>query len=398
MVSKSMMEEWVYLWKNKRLLVILLLVPFVFTVLFGAAYSEGKLHSLPTVYFDEDQSALSRQVIQAFQASETFEIVAPVHSEAELSERIQQGQATLGIVLPSGMEKRVRRGETGQLLTFVDGSNLAVVNSALQGANEVVQTISGGIAIKRMEAKGIDQDTLFSLRSGYRMLYNPTLHYGIFMPLGLVSAAIQQALMLGIALCIVRHREKGNAGVFVERLSEVGVVRWLYAKSMPYFLIGIIQFGLCFALLINKYHFPFVGQAGWMLVLSIVFMVSLLGLGLLVSAFTPDRLQATQISMLIALLSFPLSGYTWPFIAMPDALVFVGRLMPLTYFLHGVQEIALKGHGWAALQSDLIALGLISAVTFSLTAFRLFRQKAMQKKSEASNELPELENSFQSTI
>ncbi|MBP1934126.1 ABC transporter permease [Ammoniphilus resinae] len=360
-VSDWILEEWTFLLKSKRMWIILLLVPLFFTFLFGSVYSGGKLRLLPVAFLDEDHSELSRQVMQAFDSSEVFSVREEVRSEDGLVHQIELGEAEVGVVIPKGFEKAVTRGERGELMTIIDGSNIMVVNSALNSANEIVQTFSGGISIKRVEAKGLTDDSVFSLRFAHRMLYNPGLSYSIFMPLGLVSALVQQVLLLAIALSVVRYKP----------LRVVPLGKWIYAKTVPYFWLGLFLVMSTMGILIKGYDFPFVGQTSQMLLLTVLFVFALVGLGMLISAISPNALQATQISMLLALLSFPLSGYTWPFISMPKALVSVAHVFPLTYYLDGLQKIAVKGSDWIQIQGDLVGLLLIAAVTFSITWFLL---------------------------
>jgi len=374
MVSDWIVEEWTFLLKSKRMWVILLLVPLFFTFLFGSAYSQGKLRSLPLVFVDEDQSDLSRQILQAFDSSEVFSVHEQVRSEDRLVHQIELGEAEIGVIIPKGFDKAITRGERGELMAIIDGSNIMVVNSALNAANEIVQTFSGEIAIKRVEAKGLTDDSVLSLQFAHRMLYNPGLSYSIFMPLGLVSALVQQVLLLAIALSIVRFKPLGS----------VPLGKWLYAKTIPYFLVGVFLVMTTMVILMKGYDYPFLGQTWQMLLLTILFVLSLIGLGMLISAISPNALQATQISMLLALLSFPLSGYTWPFISMPKALVTVAHIFPLTYYLDGLQKIAVKGSEWILILGDLVGLLIIIVVTFSVT-WLLLKANLFGKRKKGSH-------------
>lgn len=371
-VADLIMAEWKFLASSKRLLALVLLVPLLFAFLFGSTYSQGKIRDLPLIIMDEDRSKLSRQILQAFDGSESFAVVDESGSEDALIKRIKSGEAAVGVIIPGDFEKTVTRGDRGELMTVVDGSNIMVVNHALNAANEIVQTFSGGIALKRMEAKGLTEDTVFSLSFAYRMLYNPGLSYSIFIPLGLMAAIVQQVLLIAIACSIARYKDQGKGN---DPLPSGSWGKWLYAKAVPYFLLGVFQVMATMGILIKQFDYPFLGHTGFMILLTILFICSLIGLGMLLSAVSPNTLQATQISMLLAVLSFPLSGYTWPFLAMPKELTMIGHIFPLTYFLDGLQKIAIKGSGWEQLQHDLAGLLIITVVTLAATALVLIRQR-----------------------
>ncbi|MED4603159.1 ABC transporter permease [Paenibacillus validus] len=374
-------DEWRHIIKDRRLFLILFIVPVMYTLLFGSLYTHHKVTEMTTIVMDEDQSPLSRQIIQAFEESESFQVTREAHTEEEVRRAIASGEAKVGLFIPSRFEASLKQGQTLPLLTWVDGSNMLYSNSATKGANEVITTFSMGLSAKKMKLQqGLQDEQVANVLSPipfrYRVLYNPTFNYSDFMMYGLVGAILQQVLFLGISLTVTREKDGGTWQRYAAWKRDPW--RIAYAKTAPYFLINL--FNTTIALLIASYLFgaPLAGSlfAGLAVVMSFTFAVC--GIGYLISMFSGNQLGATQTAMLIAVPSFLLSGFTWPFEAMPRALQVLGHLLPLTYFLDGVRSVFVKANDYSAIGYDCLALVMMGLVTFMaamlLTRFAVFRK------------------------
>ncbi|UJF32455.1 ABC transporter permease [Paenibacillus hexagrammi] len=381
-VGKLIAEEWMHIIKDRRLFAILFLVPIMYTLLFGSIYVHHKVTGMATVVLDQDQSPLSRQVIQAFEESESFQVTKELHTEEEVKQALATGSAKVGLVIPSDFEARLKHGETLPLLTLIDGSNMMISNSATKGANEVITTFSMGYSMKKLQLQQGLQDeqvmnTLSPIPYRYRIMYNSTFNYSDFMLYGLMGAILQQVLFLGIALTITRDKDNGTW----ERFAQWKRNPWriAYAKTAPYFLINLCNTAVAFVVALYVFEAPMGGSllTGAAVIVSFTFAVS--GIGYLISLFSGNQLGSTQTAMLIAVPSFMLSGFTWPFEAMPKALQVVGHMLPLTYFLDGVRNIFIKGNDFTVIWKDCVALVLTGTITYFiallLTRFVVFSKK-----------------------
>ncbi|KRF19808.1 multidrug ABC transporter permease [Paenibacillus sp. Soil787] len=381
-IGKLITEEWKHILKDRRLFLILFFVPILYTVLFGSIYLHHKVTEMATVVIDEDQSPLSRQIIQAFEQSETFQIKKEYHSEEEVKRALSMGEAKVGLIIPSNFEAKLKHGETLPLLTLIDGSNMMISNSATKGANEVITTFSMGYSQKKLQLKqGLQNEevmnTLSPIPFRYRIMYNSAFNYSDFMLYGLVGAILQQVLFLGIALTITREKDAGTWQRF--EAWRRNPWRIAYAKTAPYFLINFFNTAVTFVIALYAFGAPMSGSllVGLAIVLSFTFAVS--GIGYLISLFSSNQLGATQTAMLIAVPSFMLSGFTWPFEAMPKVLQVLGHMLPLTYFLDGVRNVFVKGNDFSVIWHDCVSLILTGALTYFiamlLTRFVIFSKK-----------------------
>lgn len=381
-IGKLITEEWKHILKDRRLFLILFFVPILYTVLFGSIYLHHKVTEMATVVIDEDQSPLSRQIIQAFEQSETFQIKKEYHSEEEVKRALSTGEAKVGLIIPSNFEAKLKHGETLPLLTLIDGSNMMISNSATKGANEVISTFSMGYSQKKLQLKqGLQNEevmnTLSPIPFRYRIMYNSAFNYSDFMLYGLVGAILQQVLFLGIALTITREKDAGTWQRF--EAWRRNPWRIAYAKTAPYFLINFFNTAVTFVIALYAFGAPMSGSllVGLAVVVSFTFAVS--GIGYLISLFSSNQLGATQTAMLIAVPSFMLSGFTWPFEAMPKVLQVLGHMLPLTYFLDGVRNVFVKGNDFSVIWHDCLSLILTGALTYFiamlLTRFIIFSKK-----------------------
>lgn len=358
-VGAAIQEEWAHIWKDKRLLAILFLVPLLYSALFGFIYTQHKVTEIKTIVMDEDQSALSRQIIQAFEESETFRIASVAHSEQEVEQALAAGEAVVGLFIPNQFEAGIKSGQVLPLLTWIDGSNMIYANSATKGANEIIATFSAGVSLNKLQLQeGLRQeqvmDTLSPIPYRYRVMYNSTFNYSDFMMYGLMGAILQQVLFLGIALSITREKDAGRWGQFAAW--EKTPWRLAYAKTAPYFAITLFNATTMLLFASYFFHVPIRGSLMAGLLLAASFSFAVCGIGYFISLLSGNQLGATQISMLIAVPSFLVSGFTWPFEAMPQALVTFGKLLPLTYLLDGVRSVFVKGNGLEWIVYDCVAL------------------------------------------
>lgn len=362
-------EEWRELLQDRRLLMILIVTPVIYAVMFGFLYAHQRITDIPVTVYDGDHSQLSRQIIQAFDATDTFNVVQQMNNEQDVMRQVETGGAKVGLIIPDQFSARLKHGENVPVMTIIDGSNMMYSNSASRIANQVVSSISAGVAAKTLEMKGFNADQVSSTFSTIpfrsRVLFNPTYNYKLFMPLGVLSAALQQCLLLGIALSCTRDKERGTW----MKYANWRFTPWklAVAKLAPYYLAGTLNVVTVFGLSALVFDIPFKGQLLPFALVSLLFNFALCGIGFLFSMVAKTRLDATQMLMLFAVPAFMLSGYTWPLEAMPAFLRGVAHILPLTYYVDAVRSITLKGLDMVYIMKDVFALGLIGLVCLLLS-------------------------------
>ena len=396
-------REFKYIISNKRLLAILLIIPIFYTSLFGLLYCEHLVKGIKTVVVDQDKTAMSRMVIEAFQKSDKYELVASLPSEAEIAEYIESERAEAAIVIPKDFSSNVYQEEESPLLIIVNGSNMIISNSVTTSALQIVQTLSTGIAATKVETGGgVDFDQAVRrvnpLSFRIKTWYNPTYNYTNFLLLGLLATVVQQVTLLYVAVAMVREIEKGTLPE-LQQLKGGALVKVL-GKTIPYLLFAFGSYAVTMLEVRYIFDVPFRGSlAAWFL-LGLLFLFCIISLGIFLSLVCRSELESTQISMLIAVPSFLFSGFTWPLQAMPLLCRGLAAVLPLTYFAPALRKVALMGAGVSGIRHELTGLAVMSLilVPLSVLVYKWKYEKREIKQVESSKEAGKMKKTFSLTM
>jgi ABC-2 type transport system permease protein len=194
----------------------------------------------------------------------------------------------------------------------------------------------------------------------------------VFVVPGLVGVILTMTMIMLTAMAIARERERGTLEQLV--VSPIGRVELMVGKIIPYVGIGYVQMTLVLLLGIVVFRTPLVGSALLLYLLALLFIAANLALGLVFSTVAKTQQQAMQLSFFFLLPNILLSGFMFPYEAMPRPAQWIAQALPLTHFLRIVRGIALKGAGFADLRGELGALSIILVALVALAAAR-FRKK-----------------------
>jgi ABC-2 type transport system permease protein len=361
-------KEFLHIVRDPRTLAVMFLIPVVQLLLLGYAATTDVKH-LPMAVLDQDRTARSRELVEAYRVSGYFDIVSTVGSEAEMVQAVDSGRAQAGLTIPAGFERALARGEKVKVGIVIDGSDPAVASTALSAALsvgqaqslEVLQSTLGG----RLEAApGIEVQP--------RVWYNPSLESANFMIPGLIGMILQMLTMLLTAMAIVREREQGTIEQLI--VTPIRPLELIVGKVAPYVVIAFWDLLEILAIGVWWFNVPIHGSVPLLLELTSVFLLTSLGLGILVSTVSKTQQEAMMLTFFVMLPSIFLSGYFFPIAAMPQVLQVASRLIPLTYVLIIVRAIILKGVGIEMLAGDVLGLGVFGGVVLILAALR-FRKR-----------------------
>ncbi|OAT79841.1 ABC transporter [Desulfotomaculum copahuensis] len=365
-----------YMLGNRRLLIILLGIPFLYISLFGVLYSRHVITHIPTVVYDMNQTGLSREMVQAFQDSQKFDLLGYVDDEAQLNRALADRRAVAALVIPPDFARAVKSGRQGRLLVVVNGTNMLYSNAVMTAASEIAGTLSAGVSVTALESRGLlpgqALDAAAPLNLRLRIWYNPAFNYLNFLLLGLVCTVMQQIALLYVAVAVSREKEQGT----LEELRRAGISApaVVLGKLLPYLLANLLTLNGVLLLVFTWFQVPFRGSIWVLGLLELLFLTGIHALGIFLSTVCRSELEATQLAMLVAVPSFLFSGYTWPLPAMPPLARAVSSLLPLTYFASDVRDIALMGVSLPVLARDLAVLAGLAAVLLPLSVYFFHRQ------------------------
>jgi ABC-2 type transport system permease protein len=355
-------KEFLHIVRDPGTLFFALLIPMVQLFLFGFAV-DTNVRQIPTVVLDESHTQESRRLLERFAGSDVFDLRIYAQSPDEMYEAIRAGKARVGVRIPFDYARRLEDGTTAAVLVLVDGSDSAVAGQAI--------STSTGVALKESLVRVLPNGAM-PIEVRPSVLYNPATRSANFFVPGLIAILLQVMVILLIALSLVRERERGTLEQLT--MTPVAPLGLMVGKMIPY---GALAFGeLCAILVVMRVVFqvPIHGSVVLLLAMSVPFLLTVLGLGLVISTRARTQAEAFQLSMGTILPSVFLSGYIFLIENMPTFFQGISRLIPATYYIQILRGIILRGAGMKELWVNAVVLTVMGCAMILLAARQFVKQ------------------------
>jgi ABC-2 type transport system permease protein len=359
-----MRKELLELRRDPRLFVIVIIAPIIqLNVLGYAATTDVK--DIPLAIVDADRSTASRELIHRFEASQNFKIVAMLGSTGEIDPYLDRGEAWMALSIPADYGRKVASAGTTSLQIVADGTDSNSTGVAMGYA----QTLIGGYIQDTVAGASSSSRMVPPVRPEIQVWFNARLESRDFMIPGIVALLLLVITTNLSAMAIVREKEIGT----LEQLNVTPLARWelIAGKLIPYAMIGIVDVILVLIVAIYWFEVPMRGSIPLLFGMSLVYLLSTLGLGLFVSTISKTQQQAMMTSSFFFMIPMVfLSGFVFPIENMPVVVQQVTRLIPLRYFLVIVRGIFLKGVGLETLWPQALALAGWGLAILTLATLR----------------------------
>jgi ABC-2 type transport system permease protein len=362
-------KEMLQVLRDRRTLMLFFILPLIELFLFAYAVSLTITH-LPTAVVDQSLDNRSRDFINALVNSGDFDITMTVQNQQQVMDAIDAGQVKAGVIIPPNFAEDVARGK-GQVLILLDGSDSFSVESGYNAASSIAQTFSLALTAEKIQNSNLSMAAsaasgALPITTTTRVLYNPDIRDMIFILPGLIALIMQIIVVTHSAMAVVREREAGT----LEQLlaTPARPLERIIAKLIPGMLVAIIDMAVVMAIGVFWFQVPFEGNILVLAALSILFIISSMGLGLLISAVAKTQRQAQQFSGLIQMLAMLLTGFIYPRTTMPIWTQAVGNLIPLTYFVRIIRGVMTKGVSLSFLWTDTLTLIVYACVALVFAA------------------------------
>lgn len=365
-------KEFLQIRRDRRVLPIILIMPVLQLVILGYAVSTEVRH-LATLVVDLDRSQASRALQDRFERSGYFDIRYRVGEESRIPAALDRGEAVVALVIPPGYARELAAGRTIPVQFVVDGSNANTATLALGYARQIVGAEGTRIAMERLGLRPNERPPM-PLNASVRVWFNPDLKAVNYMIPGVVAMILTMVTMTMPATAIVREKERGTIEQLI--VTPLSPVQLVIGKVIPFIIIGYADIFLVLA--VGKFWFavPMAGSGTLLLVLSGLFILCTLGLGLFISSVSQTQQQALMLGFFFNPPMMLLSGFIFPIESMPEAMQYVTYLIPLRYFLLIIRGIFLKGVGLEVLWPQALALGAFGLVILALSARRFGKRLA----------------------
>jgi len=366
-------KEFSHIRREPATLFFTLIVPLIQTVVFGFAINT-EIENIATVILDLDGRSTARELQDALENTQTFRVVERVLEEEAFDRAITSGRAKVGVRIPADYSDCLLAGEQASIQVLIDGSDSQVATTAMNTANLLGLDMSVRRAkafadkLATVPARNETGAASLPIDVRTRLLFNPNLESSHFFVPGLVGIILQLVTLFLTAFAIVRERELGTLEqLFVTPVSRAGL---LLGKLAPYALLAFTETLIVLNTMVFVFGVPIRGDIGLLLILSFLFLLCALGLGLFVSTVAKTQLQAFQFAFIIMLPSVLLSGFMFPRSQMPVPIYLATFAIPVTYFLEILRAIVLRG---ADLVDVLPSTAGLVVCTLVVLAFSLMR-------------------------
>jgi ABC-2 type transport system permease protein len=354
--------------RDKRALGVLLFIPSMMLVMFGYALNFDVKHSAIAVY-DQDNSKTSRDFVGLFFHSEYFDYAYRLSDLKSINELLDNEKVRAVIVVPTDFSHNIAAGKDAPIQIIVDGSNSNAATTVLGYLGAIIQQYSLNVMATAFYRHG-GQQIARPIDLEPRIWYNPELRSAKFLVPGLIAFILTITAVISTSLSVVREWEMGTVEQII--VSPAKPVELILGKTIPSTVIAVIA---TITILLAGYllfDVQIKGSFFWLSVVSLIFLVGSLGLGLLISTIAGTQQVAFMIAVIATMLpTFILSGFVFPIRNMPAIIQTITYLIPARYFLVALRSIILKGVGPSAFWDQLLCLTAYAVLTLGASSLRM---------------------------
>jgi ABC-2 type transport system permease protein len=367
---RVIVKEFLQIRRDRKMIPVIFVAPVVQILVFGFAVNTD-VTNVPTVLVDQDRSPGSRDLVSRFVESGYFEIVATEERADGIDRWLVRSEAQMGLVIAPGFGAALAAGRRAALQIVADGTDAASANVALGYASALVQGYGAELQLRRRP--GAPAPAAGQLRLVPRVFYNPDLRSRWFYVPAVLAMILMVMTILLSAMGVVREKEIGT----MEQIMVTPIRPWqlLVGKLAPFALIGLFQMCLATAVTVFGFGVPLRGSFPLLVGLTLLFILSNLGLGLFISTLVQNQQQAMMGAVFAAMVPMIyLSGLIFPIENMPRLIQLVTYAIPLRYYAEIIRGVFLRGSGIGVLWPQALVLTAMGLLIMTVASLR-FRKR-----------------------
>lgn len=365
-------KEFLQLRRDPRLFAIIFIAPVLQLILLGYA-ANLDINNINTIVFDQDNSAASRDFIEKFESSGYFTVNHYTNNYQQVMNYINNGDDLWALVIPNDFEKKLKRGEQVKVQALFDGSDGNKASIAFGYVTGVVSGYSQKILMEVINKSGMHGIAAINLNPELRVWYNPELKTRFFMLPGIMGLLLTIITTTLMAMGIVKEREIGTLEQII--VTPIKPSQLIIGKTIPFIILGFIDVLVVTVVMVFWFGIPIRGNFFFLMLASLIYVLSALGLGLFISTVSRTQQQAMMVSMFGILLPMNfLSGFAFPIENMPGWIQPITYLIPLRYYITILRGVILKGDGFFQLIPETFTLLGIGILILTASSMR-FRKR-----------------------
>lgn len=366
-VRELVRKEFIQLSRDRKNRPMMVVAPLIQMILFGYVVTTD-VRDIRVALIDQSRTPESRRLVDAFDGNPTFRVTHLLQDPKELDRMLLRRGVDIGLQIPPDFSERIRKGETAEIQILADGSmsNMAAVRIAY--SVNVLEAFNSQL-LEEINRRRID---FGEIDGRVRTWYNPNLDSQYYYVPGIVAFLVMLLSLLFTSMAVVREKEAGTMEQLI--VTPLKATEFILGKTIPFILIAQAQMVMVILFARLWFQIPMVGSAFLLLAASSIFLLSTLGIGLLISTVSRTQQQAMMTNFFFILPFFMLSGFVFPIANMPPVVQGLSHLNPLSHFLIIIRGVFLKGTGFAILWPQFLELVMLGGFVFTL-AVRRFRKR-----------------------
>ncbi len=366
-LKAMLVKEFIQVLRDPRMRFVMFVIPVVQTLIFGYAVNTD-VRQVSTAVYDLDNSSQSREIAALFLKSGYFRLREQVYDEKRARELVDRGEVKAVLRMNRGLGERLAGGEGGSVQMILDGTDSNTAGIALNYAHRIVDGYSARLRLDAAARKGGAQQQLGGVELESRAWYNENLESRNYYVPAIITNIVFIITMLLSSMAVVREKEIGTIEQVI--VTPIGKGEFILGKTIPFVLIGFVNVTLISLVAVFWFEVPMRGSILLLFGATALFLMSSLGIGLLISTVSRTQQQAMMSAFFIIFPAILLSGFAFPIESMPRTVQWITYLNPMRFFLVIIRAIFLKGVGIGILWPQLTALLLLGVAILSTAVLR----------------------------
>ncbi len=357
------------IFRDPGVLIIMCAAVVFYSFVYPLPYAREVLSQVPLTVIDQDNSALSRKLIQMADASEMVRIEGRSQNLDMARDEISSGRYSGVLVIPEGFEKEVLQGKQVHVSAYVDATYFLIYRQAMTGLVKTVRTMSAGIEIRRFQAQGWSEEKAMVDRSPLnlvsRSLFNPYMGYATYIVPGVLILLLQQTVLIGIGMLSGTRRERIMAGKTVTQRRGGPMVN-IISRTIACLALYLVHILFIYGVVYQIWGFPMRTGISTIFLYLLPFLLSVILMGQALAGFFKTR--ETSIIMIVwsSMLAVLVSGFSWPVESMPHWIRALSMLLPSTWGISGGLRLTQMGASFSQVQTEWIGLWILAVFYFLL--------------------------------
>ncbi|WP_294599290.1 ABC transporter permease [uncultured Rikenella sp.] len=367
-------KEFLQIFRDKFIWRSVLLLPVVQLLVLPLA-ANNEIRDFRMAAIDRDNTQFSRMMLTELQAGGYFTLSASAAAWAEAVRMIERGEVDMIVEIPTDFERDIVLGRGAELSVHVSAINGLSAGVAAGYVNTIAGEFARRLTAERLIPERVGQgEGAFPAQVGVSVQewYNPKFDYKMVIVPGILALLVTIVGMSMMALNAVKEKERGT----IEQLNVTPMSRTQYAlaKTVPFFIIGLVQFTIGLVLARMVYGISVAGSVGVLYGIIALYLLGLLFLGFVVSNVSQTQVQSIFLSFFIMMVLILMSGLFTPVESMPEWAQRADQLNPVAHIISAIKMVLVKGSPAADLKSHWVMLGIFAGVmgVAAVTTFRKF--------------------------